>query len=321
MMGNVRIIFFGTPEFAVCTLDRLLKSGKHVVAVVTAPDQASGRGLKLQESAVKKFAVENNIHVLQPQKLKDENFLQQIKSFNADLFIVVAFRMMPEVLWSVPPRGTFNLHASLLPQYRGAAPINHAVMNGEKETGVTTFFLKHEIDTGAIIFSEKVAIAGDETAGQLHDKLKEVGAALVVKTVNAIEDGSYTTQEQSAVSINANGLKHAPKIFKPDCLINWNQTTEIIYNQIRGLSPYPAAYTEFADLEGNILSLKIFFGEKETLDIVGSGIIFSDERSFLKISTSNGVINITDLQLAGKKRMTAMEFLRGFKIGNVTVKK
>jgi len=321
-MNESKIIFFGTPDFAVSSLRELLDAGKQVVAVVTAPDQPAGRGLKMNESAVKKFALSKNLPVLQPEKLKDPDFLLSIKSYNADVFIVVAFRMMPQVLWSMPPKGTFNLHGSLLPQYRGAAPIHHAVINGETETGVTTFFLKHEIDTGRIIFSEKIKIEPTDTTGTVHDKLMKIGGELVVKTVNAIEQNNVSTIDQTNLVADGNSLKHAPKIFKEDCLIKWNNAVEHNYNHIRGLSPYPTAFTYLTNADGGTLQLKIFFAIKEdTFDPAEYGIINSDEKTYLKISCNNGWLSLTDVQLEGKKRMTVSDFLRGFKINNYTVKK
>src|SRR5471030_1888958 len=242
----MRIVFMGTPEFAVASLDALVKAGLEVVGVITAPDKPAGRGQKLSESAVKQYAVANGLKVLQPEKLKNPEFLEELKSLKADLQVVVAFRMLPEVVWNMPPRGTLNLHASLLPQYRGAAPINWAIINGEKESGVTTFFLKHEIDTGDILFTEKVTLNGHETAGELHDRLMNKGAGLLVKTVKGVESGRYSEHPQSQL-IEGAELKHAPKIFKEDCLIDWNNTAENIYNKIRGLSPSPTAYTVFND--------------------------------------------------------------------------
>lgn len=321
-MRDLKIIFFGTPDFAVSSLSALLSEGKHVVAVVTAPDQQSGRGLKLNQSPVKEFALSKNLPVLQPEKLKDPAFLQNIKSYNPDLFIVVAFRMMPEVLWNMPPKGTFNLHGSLLPQYRGAAPIHRAVMNGETETGVTTFFLKHEIDTGAIIFSEKIKIEPTDTTGIVHDKLMRIGGRLVVKTVNAIEQNNFSAIEQNKLIADANKLKHAPKIFKEDCLINWNNTVQHNYNHIRGLSPHPAAFTYITSAEGQTLQLKIFFATREdAIQPNEPGIIETDEKSYLRISCNNGWLSLTDIQLQGKKRMPITDFLRGFKINSYTVKK
>jgi methionyl-tRNA formyltransferase len=247
----------GTPEFAVTSLEELLESGCDVVGVVTAPDKPAGRGQVITEPEVKKFAAARGIKVLQPEKLKDAEFLAQLKALNADLQVVVAFRMLPEVVWNMPPKGTINLHASLLPQYRGAAPINWAVINGETETGVTTFFLKHEIDTGDILFTEKVSVPENFTAGDLHDKLMHKGAGLLVKTVKAIESGRYKEQPQVHLAENAE-LKHAPKIFKEDCRVNWDKPMANVYNHIRGLSPYPTAFTTL-----NGKTLKIFNGVKD----------------------------------------------------------
>lgn len=300
----MRIIFMGTPEFAVASLDRLVETGKNVVAVITVPDKPAGRGQKLQESAVKQYAVSKGLPVLQPSKLKDPDFLKQLKEFNADLQVVVAFRMLPEAVWSMPSLGTINLHASLLPQYRGAAPINRAIMNGETETGVTTFFLKHEIDTGDLIFSEKVPIGEDETAGELHDKLMHTGAELLLRTVQAIENGAMPAMPQTGP------VKHAPKLFKEDCRIDWNQPVAALHNFIRGLSPYPAAFTE---LNGNML--KIYRAKKIAMphhEIPGT--FHTDGRTFLKVAATDGFISIEELQLEGKKRMKTEEFLRGYKI-------
>src|ERR1700712_3580083 len=238
----MRIVFMGTPEFAVTSLDELIKAGSEIVGVVTAPDKPAGRGQKVSESAVKQYAVANGLKVLQPEKLKNEQFLEELRALNADLQVVVAFRMLPEVVWNMPPRGTINLHASLLPQYRGAAPINWVLINGEKESGVTTFFLKQDIDTGDILFTEKVTLTGHETAGELHDRIMNKGAGLLVKTVKAVESGRYSELPQSEL-IAGTELKHAPKIFKEDCLIDWNEPAGILYNKIRGLSPSPTAYT------------------------------------------------------------------------------
>ncbi|GAA4790268.1 methionyl-tRNA formyltransferase [Olivibacter ginsenosidimutans] len=304
----MRIIFMGTPEFAVASLEALLQAGENVVAVVTVADKPAGRGQKLQESAVKKFAKEQHIPVLQPNKLKDPLFLEELKSFQADLQVVVAFRMLPEVVWNMPPKGTINLHASLLPQYRGAAPINHAVINGEQESGVTTFMLQHQIDTGNILFSEKVAVGAHDTAGDLHDKLMEIGAKLVVKTVQAIKNNRY--QQLPQTTVDANQLKHAPKIFKEDCKIDWNQPVYQVYNFIRGLSPSPTAFTEF---QGK--SLKIFkcrpIREKQH-EIPGT--IQTDSKHYLRFAVVDGAIDVLELQLEGKKRMHVEEFLRGVRL-------
>jgi methionyl-tRNA formyltransferase len=305
----MRIIFMGTPEFAVASLDALIQSGSDIVGVITAPDKPAGRGQQMNESAVKKYAVANGLKVLQPVKLRDEEFLEELRSLNADLQVVVAFRMLPEVVWNMPPSGTINLHASLLPQYRGAAPINWVLINGEKESGVTTFFLKHEIDTGHILFTEKVTLTGRETAGELHDRLMDKGAGLLVKTVKAVESGRYTEnpQEQLADGIE---LKHAPKIFKEDCNINWDQPAEKAYNFIRGLSPYPTAYTTLNDK-----ILKVFGAEYELAETSEQpGEFFSDNRTFLKVSAKDGFVHLTDVQMEGKKRMGIEEFLRGVRL-------
>src|SRR5882757_1615046 len=242
----MRIVFMGTPEFAVASLNALIEAGCDIVGVVTAPDKPAGRGQVVSESAVKQYAVVNGLRVLQPEKLKNEEFLNDLYALQADLQVVVAFRMLPEAVWNMPPKGTINLHASLLPQYRGAAPINWVLINGEKETGVTTFFLKHDIDTGNILFTEKITLTGHETAGELHDRLMDKGAGLLVKTVKGVESGRYNEHPQSALHDGVE-LKHAPKIFKEDCLVDWLQPAESIYNKIRGLSPYPTAYTMLND--------------------------------------------------------------------------
>ena len=305
----MRIVFMGTPEFAVVSLDALIQSGSNIVGVVTAPDKPAGRGQQINESAVKKYAVANGLKVLQPIKLKDEQFLEELKALNADLQVVVAFRMLPEVVWNMPRLGTINLHASLLPQYRGAAPINWVLINGEKESGVTTFFLKQEIDTGDILFTEKVTLTGHETAGDLHDRLMAKGAGLLVKSVKAVESGRYTENPQEHLTEGME-LKHAPKIFKENCNINWDQPAEKIYNFIRGLSPYPTAYTTLNDK-----ILKVFGAEYE---LAGTGErpgeFFSDNRTFLKVSATDGFVLLTDVQLEGKKRMGIQEFLRGVRL-------
>lgn len=305
----MKIIFMGTPQFAVASLDALIKAGCDVVAVVTAPDKPAGRGQKLNESAVKQYAVANGIKVLQPEKLKDPEFLNELKSLHADLQVVVAFRMLPEVVWSMPPRGTINLHASLLPQYRGAAPINWVLINGEKESGVTTFFLKHEIDTGDILFTEKITLSGHETAGDLHDRLMYKGAGLLVKTVKGVESGRYNEHPQSAL-LDGVELKHAPKIFKEDCLIDWQQPAESIYNKIRGLSPYPTAYTFLNDK-----ILKVFNATFETAKPgIQPGGFLTDNKTYLKFAAPDGYVHLTDVQLEGKKQMDIAQFLRGVKL-------
>ncbi|MHA4896517.1 methionyl-tRNA formyltransferase [Pedobacter sp. PWIIR3] len=302
----MKIVFMGTPDFAVASLNALVEAGFEVAAVVTAADKPAGRGQKLQESAVKQYAVAKGIKVLQPLKLKDPEFIENLKAIGADLQVVVAFRMLPEIVWNMPHKGTINLHGSLLPQYRGAAPINHAIINGEKESGVTTFFLKHEIDTGDIILSDKVDIADDETAGELHDKLMELGARLIVKTVKAIEGGNYQEQPQPETDV----LKHAPKIFKENCFIDWNQSSQIVHNMIRGLSPYPTAFTKLNDK-----TLKVFKAEMEDKEpAITAGGFLTDGKTFLKFATKDGFIKLLDIQYEGKKRMTVEEFLRGIRL-------
>ncbi len=306
MKDKLRIIFLGTPDFAVANLKALVDDGQDIVGVITAPDKPAGRGKKIQESAVKKYAIEENLNILQPTNLKDETFLSELASLNADLQIVVAFRMLPIKVWDMPKLGTFNLHASLLPQYRGAAPINWSIMNGEEETGVSTFFLQHEIDTGNIILQEKVKITDSMNAEDLHDKLMNLGAELVVKTVQQIENNNITEIPQAEFSEIE--LKAAPKIFKPDCQIDWCTSLEQIHNHIRGLSPYPTAWTKL-----NGKSLKIFKGLKaNTQHSYTIGTIFTDKKTFFKIATDGGYYQIEELQLEGKKRMKVGDFLRGF---------
>ena len=310
----MRIIFMGTPEFAVASLKSLLEAGEEVVAVVTAPDKPAGRGQKLHQSAVKTFAVSRSIPVLQPLKLRDPAFLDELNALKADLQVVVAFRMLPEVVWNMPPQGTVNLHASLLPQYRGAAPINHAVINGETESGVTTFFLQHEIDTGNILFTQKVSIEPDDTAGDLHDKLMVVGASLLVKTVRAIAEGKVESVPQERLAEGVT-LKHAPKIFKEDCRIDWHKPVDEVFNLIRGLSPYPTAYTE---LDGH--TLKIFKASKvKNLPGQPAGSYITDGISFLKFACPDGYIELQEVQLAGRKRMNILAFLRGYRPNSVTI--
>lgn len=311
----------GTPEFAVESLDILVQNNYNIVGVVTVPDKPAGRGQQLHESAVKKYAAEKGLTVLQPEKLKAEEFISQLKALNADLQIVVAFRMLPEIVWQMPRLGTFNLHGSLLPAYRGAAPINWAVMNGDKETGVSTFFLQHEIDTGKIIFREKTPIAENDTAGEIHDRLMKIGAELVLKTVKAIETNNYTETPQSEFIAKGEKEKHAPKIFKEDCKIDWDRSAEEIHNKVRGLSPYPAAYTELenvaADSKTSIHSLKVFRTEKEAGNPNAAiGSIHTDSKTYIKVAVKDGFVHILELQLAGKKRMSVHEFLRGFQINN-----
>ena len=310
----LKIVFMGTPDFAVPSLQVLIKAGYHISAVVTAPDKPAGRGRKLNESPVKKFGLENNLKVLQPEKLRDENFLNELRMLSADLFIVVAFRMLPSQVWKMPPLGTFNLHASLLPQYRGAAPINHAIINGEEKTGVTTFFINEEIDTGGILFRKEVKIEKHETAGELHDKLMIKGADLVLKTVRAIENKEIKPVRQDQLKETVDFLKPAPKIQKEDCQINWQGKTEDIYNFIRGLSPYPGAYTRIKSDTGESFLLKIFQSEIEHAPVNSiPGKIIVDKNSQLKISAADGFIILKQLQMEGRRRMEAVEFLRGVK--------
>lgn len=302
----MKIVFMGTPDFAVASLDALVQANFDIVAVVTAPDKPAGRGQKLNESAVKKYAIEKSIPVLQPEKLKNPEFLEALKSYQADLQVVVAFRMLPEAVWNMPSKGTINLHGSLLPQYRGAAPINHAIINGEKESGVTTFFLTHEIDTGDIILSDRTPIGDDETAGELHDKLMVIGANLLVKTVTAIAEGDVSEQPQP----KSDELKHAPKIFKEDCKIDWNNSTIKIHNLIRGLSPYPTAFTLLNDK-----TLKIFKSEPEDIEpAIAAGGFLTDNKTYLKFATKDGFIKLLDIQFEGKKRMLIADFLRGMRL-------
>jgi methionyl-tRNA formyltransferase len=313
VMKRLRIIFMGTPEFAVASLDALLHSEHEVVAVVTVPDKPAGRGQKLQQSAVKQFAVGKGLPVLQPDKLRNEDFLKELEGYAADLFVVVAFRMLPEVVWQMPPMGTFNLHGSLLPRYRGAAPINWAIINGDSKSGVTTFFLKHEIDTGNVIFQEEVEIAPDDNAGILHDNLMEVGARLVVKTTNAIADGNVTFMSQDELIQRGYEPIHAPKIFKDDCRIDWSKGIDAIHNHIRGLSPYPAAWFEMVR-EELPTSVKVYRSQKEEASHVDPvGTMVSDGKTFVKVACADGYISILELQLAGKKRMPVKDFLLGFK--------
>lgn len=310
--NHLRIVFMGTPEFAVASLDALVKAGCNIVAVVTAPDKAAGRGMHLQQSAVKKYAVENGLKVLQPEKLKNPEFISELKSLNADLQIVVAFRMLPEVVWSMPPMGSVNLHGSLLPQYRGAAPINWAVINGETETGVTTFKLKHEIDTGDILLQQSFPIGENETAGEVHDRMKETGAQLLVKTVQQLAAGVLAEKPQTSNQQPATPLKHAPKIFTETCKIDFAKTAEEVHNLVRGLSPFPGA---FCSLNGK--TLKIFRTEKEVSNPdIEPGQYKTDEKTFLKFACSNGYISVTELQLEGKKKMNIEDFLRGYRFSN-----
>ncbi|MBL1231128.1 MAG: methionyl-tRNA formyltransferase [Flavobacteriales bacterium] len=313
MNKDLRIVFMGTPDFAVASLKSIVEAGFDVVCVITAPDKPAGRGQQLSKSAVKIYAEEQQLTLLQPTNLKDKQFLNELKALNANLQVVVAFRMLPEVVWNMPEMGTFNLHASLLPQYRGAAPINWAIINGEKETGVSTFFLQHEIDTGEIIFQEKVTIEDNETAGELHDKLMKVGANLIVKTLTAIAKNNIQTTPQD----NSKDLKLAYKIFKPFCKIDWTKPLNEIHNHIRGLSPYPTAFTQFTHQPTNkVINCKIFKSKalKENHNYRIGEIIFT--KNELKIAVKDGFIAILELQPEGKKRMTAAAFLNGINMND-----
>ncbi len=301
----MRIIFMGTPEFAVPSLDILFRHGYDIVGVITAPDKPGGR-LGIIQSAVKQYALAQGLHVLQPEKLKNPAFLEELKSLNADLQVVVAFRMLPEVVWQMPPLGTLNLHGSLLPKYRGAAPINWAIINGEAETGVTTFLLRHEIDTGDLLFQDALPIGENDTAGEVHDRMMQLGADLVLRTVQALEQGTAQPQPQPA-----GAATHAPKLSTETCRIDFAQSTAAVHNFVRGLSPYPGAWTL---LDGK--TLKILRATKdERTEKISPGEFFSDGKSELKISTLDGFLQIQELQLEGKRRMTTREFLNGYRLG------
>jgi len=305
---DLRIVFMGTPDFAVASLDILVREGYQIVGVITAPDKPAGRGLQLQESAVKKYAVAKGLKILQPEKLKNPGFLEELTALKAHLQVVVAFRMLPEVVWNMPPLGTINVHASLLPDYRGAAPINWAIINGEKVSGVTTFKLQHAIDTGNVLFSAEVPISDDETAGELHDDLMQTGAQVLLKTVAAIAAG--TAEERPQPALDPEKIKHAPKIFKEHGRINWQQPIDQIYNLVRGLSPYPTAWTTLQDKQ-----LKIFKATKEhATPSVAPGEPLTDNRSYLKIAASDGYLVLQEIQLEGKKKMDVSAFLRGYKV-------
>ena len=311
MKKNIRIAYFGTPEFAASQLEAILKAGYEVAVVVTMPDKPAGRGRKIQYSDVKKTALEHGLPLLQPEKLKDPTFLEQLAAYQANLFIVVAFRMLPAVVWQMPELGTFNLHASLLPQYRGAAPINFAIINGETETGLTTFFLNEEIDKGAVIMREKVGIRPNETAGELHDELMLLGNKVVVETIKKIENGEVHALPQEELSGNQ-PLKPAPKISKEFCNVDWSLDCQTVYNHIRGLSPYPAAHTQLQSESGEIIDLKIYASEIESCtQNVAQGCVVTDNKKFLKIALSDGFVHLTYVQQAGKKAMPIEDFLRG----------
>jgi methionyl-tRNA formyltransferase len=331
-LQDLRIVFMGTPEFAVASLDALVQAGCNIVGVITAPDKPAGRGMQLTQSAVKKYAVEKGLYTLQPEKLKNPEFLAELKALNADIQVVVAFRMLPEIVWSMPPMGTINVHGSLLPQYRGAAPINWAIINGETETGVTTFKLQHAIDTGDILLQQTMPIPEDATVGDIHDTMKEIGAATLVKTMQGLAENtikevpqeiSYKIQDSSnkiKEDNNANAipdspftidhsLQHAPKIFTETCAIDWKKSVAEIHNLIRGLSPYPAAFTML-----NGKKLKIFRSKKEIVQHnQATGLVVTDSKTYLKFSCTDGFIYVLDMQLEGKKRLLIDEFLRGYR--------
>ena len=314
---NLRIVYMGTPDFAVESLRRLVEGGYQVVGVVTMPDKPMGRhGSVLQPSPVKQYAVSQGLKVLQPANLKDEAFVEELRALQADLQIVVAFRMLPEVVWNMPPMGTFNLHASLLPQYRGAAPINWAIINGDQETGITTFFLKHEIDTGEIIQQVRIPIAETDDAEAVHDRLMELGGSLVVETVEASLSGSVKPMPQEELISTGEALRPAPKIFKDTCRIDWTKGVKQVYDFVRGLSPYPAAWTELIGEDGRVQVMKIYQTEKEfAAHDLSIGTLCTDGKRWMKVAVADGYIQLRSVQLAGKKRMSVEDFLRGFKAG------
>ncbi len=316
-MEKIRIAYFGTPEFAASQLEAIIGAGYEVAVVVTMPDKPAGRGRKIQYSDVKMTAMEHNLPLLQPEKLKDPDFLEQLASYQANLFIVVAFRMLPALVWQMPALGTFNLHASLLPQYRGAAPINFAIINGEAETGLTTFFLNEEIDKGAVIMREKVSIRPDENAGELHDELMLLGNKVVVETIKKIESGQVSALAQDELT-EGQVLKPAPKITKEFCNIDWSQDCQTVYNHIRGLSPYPAAHTQLVSENGEAIDLKVFSSEIERCQHrLPIGSVVTDNKKHLKIALSDGYICLTNIQQSGKKSMPIDDFLRGTQLNGV----
>jgi methionyl-tRNA formyltransferase len=310
---NPRIVFMGTPDLAAWVLQAIINDHYPVAAVVTAPDRPAGRGRKIQQSPVKQLALAENIPVLQPENLKSPDFINQLQTLKPDIQVVVAFRMLPEAVWSMPPKGTFNLHASLLPDYRGAAPINWAIINGEKETGVTTFLIDHKIDTGNILLRKKIDVSKYETAGSLHEKIKTTGASLVLQTIKALTAGSLTTTNQNTLISHPDNLNKAPKIFKEDCRINWNKSCEQIVNLIHGLSPQPGAFTHIKLPDDEDLLVKIFITrpEKETHHYK-TGTLITDNKNHIRFAASDGFVNVLELQIPGKRRMHAEELLRGF---------
>ena len=317
MENKIKIAYFGTPEFAASQLKAIIGAGYEVAVVVTMPDKPAGRGRKIQYSDVKKTALEHGLPLLQPEKLRDPAFLDQLASYQANLFIVVAFRMLPAVVWQMPELGTFNLHASLLPQYRGAAPINFAIINGETETGLTTFFLNEEIDKGAVILREKVNIRPDETAGELHDELMLLGNKVVVETIKKIESGQVSAQTQEELA-EGQALKPAPKISKEFCNIDWSQSCQTVYNHIRGLSPYPAAHTQLVSENGDAIDMKVFSSEIEPCQPgLPVGSVVTDNKKYLKIALRDGFIRLTHVQQSGKKAMPIDDFLRGTQLNGL----
>lgn len=322
---DLRIVYMGTPDFAVESLRQLVEGGYNVVGVITMPDKPMGRhGSVLQPSPVKQYAVEKGLRVLQPVNLKDEAFVEELRLLQADLQIVVAFRMLPEVVWNMPPMGTFNLHASLLPQYRGAAPINWAIINGDTETGITTFFLKHEIDTGEVIQQVRVPIADEDNVEVIHDKLMNLGGRLVTETVDAILAGTVKpVPQEELLNLSEEELRPAPKIFKDTCRIDWTKGVKAVYDFVRGLSPYPAAWTELVHPQGGVQVMKVFQTEKVFVSQAENsfvphkeevGTVSTDGKTYLRVALTDGYLNILSLQLAGKKRMPVADFLRGFKV-------
>ncbi len=315
---DLRIIFMGTPDFAVPSLKAIIEAGYNVVGVITSPDKPAGRGKKIKFSAIKTFALQHQLPVLQPDRLKNPGFLLQLQDLSADLQVVVAFRMLPEQVWNMPPLGTINLHASLLPQYRGAAPINHAIMNGEKETGLTTFILDKEIDTGKILLQTKIKIGDNENAGSLHDRMMLVGADLLIETIEKIRTGKAKPIEQDKLQVK-HSLKKAPKIFKEDCKINWSQEGEILHNFIRGLSPFPGAYSYLISPEGDKLMMKIYQAKpvnNKNMDNLTPGSIQTDGKNYFFVKTKTNLLELNSIQIAGRKRMNAPDLLRGFTINN-----
>lgn len=309
-----RIVFMGTPDFAVASLDAIVQAGYDIAAVVTTPDRPAGRGQKMTISAVKQYATTHNLLLLQPEKLRETTFLESLRALQADLFVVVAFRMLPQCVWAMPPMGTFNLHASLLPRYRGAAPINWALINGEKETGVTTFLLNEHIDEGSILLQESTPIFDNDNVESLHDRLAEMGRKLVVHTIEGLADNQLTPQPQNNEAVET--MPNAPKIFKDDCRIQWNHNTNELHNFIRGLSPYPAAWMHITDAKGNRQQVKVYETQTEICDVNEPGTLVSDGKTYLKVSTNDGYLLIISLQMNGKHKVGIRELLRGYNVSN-----